>query len=376
MFDSNKLSVPTIQQWEEAGAALASAFSRYLDLCISLGPNSQKDGIHPEALVTRIDSALETLHTQLEQRVGQSRSILSRTRNQVLSPICRFPSEILSEIFAYVIFDGIDPSNPARMDVSLVDTYKSLHSLLGVCSTWRNVALGRGMFWSIVPILEPNSLSPLCDSQGKSFSTGLSLERSGSTNLHLAAIVPKPGLAVDFAKHVSRFGSINIQSESTLAIAKLLSHFIKSGFPLQVSNLSLCLKSNIPSNRIPLQNSCLSLLRYLDQTDFEDFLKSLSVIRLSDVLFDWNRINFSHRLVELEIQNLNLGYDSTLIRFLISLSSANEFISLKIIAVVTFPSLPTSQNTTKPTIFLPDGPTFGVRNLFYLYNHSSSPPPP
>ncbi|KEP49733.1 hypothetical protein V565_094150 [Rhizoctonia solani 123E] len=364
MFELNKSSVSTVRQWEEAGTALASALSKYLDLCALLGPNLQKDEIPAKAMAMQIDSALETFHTKLEQRVAESRSVLARTRNQLLPPVSCLSNEILSEIFTYVVFDPVDPSNPVSMNKSLVDIYQSLHSLLGVCSTWRDVVLARGSFWSIIPIVEPRSPGVSFHNGYKPRSTGISLGRSGSTNLHLAGIISAYNYGAELIEHIPRFGSINIISSSTSAISHLLSLFLGSGIPLKVSSLSLCLESNVPPSQIPPQRTSLSSCQRFQQKDLEDLVESLSVIRLSDVLFDWDRVKLSHRLVELELRNLNLGSDSNFISLLISLSSATELLTLKLIGVTTYPDPVTPQiTTTKPIISLPKLQTMVARNL-------------
>ncbi|EUC60914.1 hypothetical protein RSOL_375790, partial [Rhizoctonia solani AG-3 Rhs1AP] len=325
------------------------------------------DGTPPKVLATQIDSALDTFHIELEQRVAQSRSILARTRNQVLSisPISCLSNEILSEIFTYVVYDPIDPSNPVPMESSLVKIYKSLHCLLGVCSIWRNVILARGSFWSMIPIIELSSSSISLRSQGRPCSTGLSLERSGTTDLHLAAIFGKISKCddIDLTKYLSRLRSINIIARSTFVIGRLLNQILKPGSPLHVSELSLRFESKVFSDHIPPQRPCLSHIE--PWTNFEDLLESLSVLRLSDIMLDWSRITFSHRLVQLELQNTNLGSDSNLISLLTSLSSATELRTLELISVTTYPNPDTQITTTKPIISLPNLQTMVARNLYF-----------
>ncbi|CUA77984.1 Protein furry homolog-like [Rhizoctonia solani] len=369
MLDSNLSQNPgtlVIRQWEEAGAWLASALGKYLDLCISLGRDSQKDGTPPKALNIRIITALESLHTQLEQQLDQSRSVLAQTRNQLQSPISHFPSEILSEIFSHVIFDPIDLFEPVPMDDSLKNIYQSLHNLLGVCSSWKNVVLARGSFWSIVPIIEPKRSDFVVRRPGKPFSTCLSLERSGNADLHLAAIPFEGNLDLVFIKHASRFRSINILSESIFMIGELLDHFLKSGSQLQVSELSLSSNSKVFYHRVPPERIPLSLHPAFIETNFESILNSLSVLRLSDITFDWSKVQFSPRLVEIELQKLTLGSDEKFVELLSSLSSATELRTLKLISVVTRPSLTISQNTTiQANISFPKLQTVVARNLFF-----------
>ncbi|CAE6532300.1 unnamed protein product [Rhizoctonia solani] len=100
------LATPSITEWEEAGTSLANALSRYLNLCTSLGTNSLQEGARANDLVARIDSKLESLHVSMEQQVAQARSALSKTLNDIASPVHCLPEEILTKIFAYVIYSA------------------------------------------------------------------------------------------------------------------------------------------------------------------------------------------------------------------------------------------------------------------------------
>ncbi|GAB1524357.1 hypothetical protein RhiTH_007510 [Rhizoctonia solani] len=84
-----------------------------------------------------------------------------------------------------------------------------------------------------------------------------------------------------------------------------------------------------------------------EHTSFAQFLGSLTAFRISNVLFHWDNIAFSSRLVELRMQEVNLGYDDAIILFLKALSSASQLRDLKIIAVDTFhgPSITTRVDT-------------------------------
>ncbi|KEP49734.1 hypothetical protein V565_094160 [Rhizoctonia solani 123E] len=251
------------------------------------------------------------------------------------------------------------------MQDSLVTMYQSLHNLLGVCSTWRNIALARGLFWSIIPIMEYPGSDFMVRNPGKPLSTSLSLERSGNADLHLATIASERDRDLDFTQYASRFRSINILSGSIYTIGELLSNFVKSGSDLQVSSLFLCHKINLPSSQIPPLRTSLSSLRSFKYINFEDLLELISVLRLSNVMFDWDRVQFSHQLVELELQNLTLGYDSELTKLLTSLSTATGLRTLKFISVVTYPIDTLPYITTKSSISLPSLQTMVARDLFF-----------
>ncbi|CAE7103302.1 unnamed protein product [Rhizoctonia solani] len=357
MSNPNILGVPITRQWEDAGATLASALDKYLALCISLGRHVQKDGTPQKALAIQIDSALASLHATLEQRVAQTRSILAGTRNQVLSPISRLPNEVLLEIFSQTIFDFNRSYDPVPMEWSLVDIYRSLHNLLGVCSTWRNVALARASFWSIVPVMDGNP--------GKRLSTNLSLKRSGSMPLHLTAILSSPYIGVNLTEHASRFISINISSKHVIAAQLLVDQLLESGSPLKVSSLALCIEAGRTENQFPLPSGTISSLDFA-RPRLGKLLPSLSVLRLSGVLFRWDRVHFPHQLVELELQNINMGFDSNFVSLLTALASSTQLQTLKLISLVTIPDPVVLQSTiAKPSISFPKLQTLLARNMFF-----------
>ncbi|CAE6481320.1 unnamed protein product, partial [Rhizoctonia solani] len=228
-----------VQHWEQAGASLANAVDVYLNLCLSLEVNSLKEGIPPKHLVTRIDFALGSLHTIIGGRIAQARSALCRTRNQVASPIYCFPEELLAEIFAYVTF--ANAVEPIDMESRVISIYRSLHNLVGVCSTWRNIALSQGALWSTIPILESNL--PLVCRRG----TELSLRRAKNRDLHLAASLLHTPRVLDYhdlGENASRFRTINITSTNHDNITHIMDTLLESGKLARLSELSIRAKQD------------------------------------------------------------------------------------------------------------------------------------
>ncbi|KAG8689324.1 hypothetical protein FRC11_003153 [Ceratobasidium sp. 423] len=231
MFNEFTPSIyPAIREWEEAGVSLSTAPTKYLSMSLSLGARSVSEGIPLESLATRVDVALGSLHITLEREIVQARSTLAQTRNRILSPVFRFPEEVLSEIFINVVFA---PTNQLESDVEEVDTwpmeysimkiYRALHKLLAVCSVWRKIALARGVFWCTVPIFD----SPIRVMRRKQ-ATNLSIERAGTGDLHLVATLPYGSNVLDLdalAKHATRFRTANILTKvdhTTRAIMETL----------------------------------------------------------------------------------------------------------------------------------------------------------
>ncbi|KAG8758631.1 hypothetical protein FRC11_003320 [Ceratobasidium sp. 423] len=364
-----------VRRWEEAGAALASALKSYYDSCSYLETTYLKDSGSSQDLVTRIDSSLDSLHLTLDRQLAESRSTLARTRNRIAAPLYMFPDEVLSEIFLDVVYvptkmeQEVYPGLPIRMPEALKMIYQRLHSLIGVCSVWRNVAINCGALWSVIPMVDPGlKLGP-----PQRMATNLSLQRAGD-QLHLAAVLRTYISDVESMKmHAHRLRTINIKAESNMGIILLLVTLLHECDDLtSLSELSLCQKPRERSRNtrghdtaVPQpyeyvfnkdrDTSTLQLLSALFQT--------LSVIRIEGALFHWDQLAFSTRLVELRLHGVVLGYNIKMTDFLRAVSSARGLRDLRIISVVAFPDTVT---TTSPPFFsLPDLELLSLGDLDY-----------
>ncbi|CAE6397919.1 unnamed protein product, partial [Rhizoctonia solani] len=342
MLDTvDPFATPAVRHWEKAGTLLANALGLYLDHCTLLGKSSLNENMQPKELALRIDSALCSLHTLLDQQMAQARSILCKTRNEILSPATRLPEEVLAEICTYVVFSdqASDNSAVATMEDSVIGIYRSLHSLLGVCSVWRNAALVRGEFWSITPVLEYPFPAPQLKR-----AVELSLERAGSRELHLAGVLsPYRSHNLDILeKHTSRFRTVNIISESHDAIRHMIGVFLASSTPVLLSELSIYQKQAASFHP---RSSCDFRELYLVHPDtddpifeFYDLLSSLSILRLNGAHINLSMLP-SDQLTVLRLQALNLGYDHEMLSTLnCILSSATGLRELEIVSIRTFPN--------------------------------------
>ncbi|CAE6444404.1 unnamed protein product [Rhizoctonia solani] len=372
MLDTvDPLATPAVRHWEKAGTLLANALGLYVDHCASLGKSSLKEGIPPKELASRIDSTLDSLHTLLDQQIAQARSILSKTRNEILSPATRLPEEVLAEIFTYVVFSDrtLESSTVATIEDSVIGIYRSLHSLIGVCSVWRNAALVRGEFWSITPVLEYPFPAPQLKK-----AVELSLGRAGSRELHLAGVLSTHrSLNIDILeKHTSRFRTVNIISESYDAIRRMIGVFLASSTPVLLSELSICQKQATSFYR-GLPSEYQDLYPVHPDTDdpifeFYGLLGSLSILRLSGAHIRLDRLP-SDQLTKLRLQSLNLGYDHEMIFALrCTLSSATRLRDLGFVSIRTFPNsgwpLEDSYIATQ-TITIPSLQTLLIQDLYF-----------
>ncbi|CAE6471575.1 hypothetical protein ACGC1H_005315 [Rhizoctonia solani] len=331
-----------MQRWEEAGSLLSTALKSYLDSCSNLETACLQNNTRSTDLISRIDSALNSLHTILGQRLAQSRSTLARTRNKQASSLFRFPNEILAEIFLDVIYVPTKDERMAHLEMeSTVHTiYRRLHALNNVCSVWRNVAVNCKSAWRVVPLVGTELLGH------KRLATDLSLQRGGD-RLHLAAIQSHGGDFLRYYKsldeHAHYFSSANICAESKADLTDILNSFLESKHPLTLSSLSICqthetrpgeahtieveLHVPKPYDYLYYKHSPLQLL-------FGKLLQSLSTLRISGAFIHWDMTTFSTRLTELHLHRVTLGYNSELLDFLRAASSASELRDLKIISVI------------------------------------------
>ncbi|CAE6438294.1 unnamed protein product [Rhizoctonia solani] len=316
-----------ISCWELAGFSLSDALEKYLALSENLGNKALLENIPPLQLTARIDSALQSLHTNLSRKFNLTHSTLARTRNCFASRSYCLPREILTEIFLDVVYSSIDQLHPASMETTLLQMFRSLSSLQQVCRVWREIIVTRGTFWHFAPVYCTVTPDLRCTQ-----APNLALERSNG-NLYLAAVMKLniPGLLRTLPIS-PRIRKANIVAESYFAIQDFIKAILDSNPPATMSELSLYVERdhNGPSHnfvRILSGNSH-------EWGSFCEFLNSLSVLRVRGAHFDWTNMTFSHRLVEICIQDVMMGSDTgDFVQFLRNLSLAPNLRDLKLVSV-------------------------------------------
>ncbi|KAH7335621.1 hypothetical protein B0J17DRAFT_670842 [Rhizoctonia solani] len=351
-----------IKQWEDAGASLIIASKDYLDLCLGLAHDSFSEAEKPNDLATRIDTAFEDISNQL----FKIKSTLGRTRNRLVSPLHRLPEEVVSTIFMNVIFDlnhpGVPDSTLMEEDICLI--YHRLYRLLGVCSTWRDILMDRGVFWSMVPMVVNSSTRKRAPFE-------LSMQRSGGAKLHLVAVAESPDISKDLVevltKYGPRFRAINLSAGDQQVLVDSISQLLQQGSVCSLAELSIRSIDafNSPS-WFPSGDSYFLQMGDSRQNSFARLLAALTTFHINGTHFYWPTMRFSARLVELWIENITLGYDDAVVPFLHALSSASELRELKIITVDTFrrrDSMSTPLDTSLPVIF-PNLQSLFIRDIF------------
>ncbi|KAG8680968.1 hypothetical protein FRC11_001750, partial [Ceratobasidium sp. 423] len=339
----------TIERWEEADALLARAVARFFDTSTLLERQCTTLDESSNDLVTRIDLSLDYLQTTINRQLTDARLALAKTRNRLTRSVLSLPREVLSEIFLYVVYDPIDQDDPCNLAIDMetrVETiYRRLHSLLAVCVSWRNVGLACGALWSVIPVVDPLVGQP------RDLSTDLSLQRAGGNGLDLAISLSHESLdrLWPLAKHLSRFGTININQkhDGTTPLSGALRVILDYLKPGTLSKLSLEGASDAARGVFmgyydpdPPEFSKPNIARL--ESNFIQLVQSLSALRIRSVALNWERMAFSACLVILRIGRVSLGH-SGISSLIAALSSAQGLRKLELISIRAL----TDENRTK-----------------------------
>ncbi|CAA7260442.1 unnamed protein product [Cyclocybe aegerita] len=112
----------------------------------------------------------------------------------LVSPIRRFPPELLIEIFSWVVGESPFPTKHSAAYPHELVSYMPRHSLAfsQTCVYWRQVALSAPELWTSIPFLSwiyPSD-SPNANSQGCVYFVKLFLERSKELPIHVRVWLP------------------------------------------------------------------------------------------------------------------------------------------------------------------------------------------
>ncbi|KAG8689731.1 hypothetical protein FRC11_000943 [Ceratobasidium sp. 423] len=329
-FSSNPPSA--IREWELAGLSLSSALDKYLVLSDRLGDTALLENAHPRQLTLRIDSALQSLHITLSRQLTLAHSTLVRTRNRFASLAYRLPQEILTEILLDAVAHPIDQLHPISMETTMLQMFRDLYSLQLVCRAWRNVIVSRGSFWRFAPIYCTGTPDLRC-----TLAPNPAIERS-QRDLYLAAVIKLNIPRLLCALPISRLRKVNLTANSNSMIRGLIERLLEHGPPVALSELSLYEEIDRDEDDQDEDGEDDFVKILSDSHDcwnsFCELLQSLSIFRVRGAHFDWSNMSFSHRLVELRIQDVMMGPDTGgFTQFLKRLSLASNLRDLKIISV-------------------------------------------
>ncbi|CAE6470756.1 unnamed protein product [Rhizoctonia solani] len=335
------LPIAAVQLWEDLGQQLEKTLATYLDACITLETLNLNGSSAVNDLFVRIHQRLASFHFLLSRPLALSRSSITRARNNLIAPACRLPDEILSEILSLTLY-SITINEPRQLPYkdAVRLHYQRLHSFLGVCSTWRRVAIASGRFWSLVPLIENLSNRLVLNA------ARLSIERASNHRLCLAAQLGKfrpdiqDFIGTTFSQQGPRFHSINLYSESVKPIRQALALIVNTDQNRPIESLSLYRANSIDGiiNPPPGQLELVKLFpgRPSSSKIFKIFTQSLRVLRVCGMSFPFEGVPLSS-LTELRLQNLSLGENYALPIFLQGLGSAYQLRTLELITVLTNP---------------------------------------
>ncbi|KAG8733140.1 hypothetical protein FRC11_008493 [Ceratobasidium sp. 423] len=318
-----------------------------MDTCMSLKNSSLAElATNAEDLVPRIERHIASLSSFVACQVTQTCSVLSTARNQLVSLAYGLPEEVLVEIFTQVIYDPTDDQQRYQhrsLEQDLRFIYRRLYNLISVCSSWRNIAVRKRSFWSMVPMIDQCKCSdlPLEDV------TERSLRRSGGTGLYVAAatslrlpLLLRP--LVSYGKHI---WALNIKTDTLHTVKEVVSTLAVFSSPKTLSELSICLDSTTVFGG-PREEDCELIKQPLQhQERFRKILGSLRALRIRVAQIDLYDVSFVN-LLELRIENIQLGYKPIFKRLLRAISSASNLQYLQLVSVTSYLDRETNHLTT------------------------------
>ncbi|CAE7211824.1 unnamed protein product [Rhizoctonia solani] len=331
--ETKRLIPPSIdlEQWHEASAIFTTAAQRFCELSVSLETQCTIVNRSSPDLVARVETVIGFMQTALNGQLVRARAALTKVRNKLSGcSIFHLPDEILADIFIRHVYSLGEYHGMDTMDCRVNYIYQRVHTLLGVCVTWRRVGIACQDLWTVVPLADDFAAL-----RYRSLSTQLSLQRASHKSLHLAISTHhfSPKRLELLAGHWHRFSVVNIWSDS-LSREGILNYLLpisQNCPPGSLSKLSIRKKSWGWDSEIPRHEKLIDL-----DTRIYRLIGSLSVFRINGLGLPWGHISFSHRLVELRIADILLQNDSKIVSLFTALSSAPELKVLKLISVVSF----------------------------------------
>lgn len=272
-----------MQEWENARAQLATAIQTYVSTTKALeeATASCSTGAFYNPSPS-LEKELESLSLWIDE-LNKTRVVLAKTRNLQHPPISRLPPELLVSIFRIVV----DYAYPEYFP-EFVGYANPATTLICVCSDWRRIALEFGPLWSCVV---------LAHQIGRSYKDVLAtarmqLERTRGSPIDIfllselfyiagdTELQPIPNLLGPYLKQLR---SLSIQQHRNKDIESILDCCLENGAVGSLSELEVFGHSSIPI--FHQANS-----QKLGQLD--ELLRSVRVLKLHSVTFDWNSAVF------------------------------------------------------------------------------------
>ncbi|CAE6526123.1 unnamed protein product [Rhizoctonia solani] len=315
-------------------------------------------GANPKELASGIGSVF-SLSNQPENG-----TTLARTQNGSGCLPAKLPKEALSAIFANIVFDrDSDGSNLLSMEQEVRLIYCRIYGLAGVCLTWRKILMTEGVFWSVIPMIARPSTANQAPFR-------LCLQQAERYKLHLAAAIalsnPHGDLVDVLTKHGPRFHAINLSAGKRKVIRDAISALLQHNASVSLSKLSIqFINTSDMDEMLPRNSDYLFPRKSPHCYSFTRLVETLSAFHIRGMPI--HNIAFSSRLVELQIGDINLGYDKKVIPFLQALSSASELRDLKLMSVSTLhrPDITPDMVGAFPAVAFPKLQSLHLQDLYF-----------
>ncbi|KAL5640509.1 hypothetical protein ACGC1H_007679 [Rhizoctonia solani] len=321
------------QQWKDALANMSSATATYLNCCKALEAFSILELASAKDIDTMIDVGLGEMDTLITQPLSLARSSLARTRNKTVSKINSIPPEILLHIFSFFIYNSQSTQSVRSTTIGI---YRRLHTLVAVCSIWRRNCISCGSLWSLIPIFygfpDPETLCNLSHA-------------AGNSKLHLVAELgesARPDLnniLGQLTEGGQCFATIYLVCRTQLATRSVLEFFLDNPSSTlgSLTELSIYSKQPIPSidtDIHPGESHYIFSRQSAYQGSFSRLVKSLRSLRIRGTHFHLANTEYLN-LVELWLEQLDLGPIGTVRELVRSVSSASNLRIFRITTIIT-----------------------------------------
>ncbi|CAE6426335.1 unnamed protein product [Rhizoctonia solani] len=302
---------------------MSKVAANFRDCCSALKDAPFIDHADADAINAIIDFSPSDMDSLIVQPLLVARSSLARCRNKAVSKIYALPPEVLLAVFSFVIHD-FQTTQPVKSGT--LGVYRRLHTLVAVCSVWRNICMSHGILWSLIPLFHTGS---------NNFPTPETLRNlhraAGNSKLHLVAqlghCAPSNDILGEWISREKRVATINLTCQSRSTTRSILEYFLDNPTSTlsSVTQLSICsMLEGYSRAEAGSEDPRLIFSRQSEyQAKLPRLVESLRSLRIRNTYFHLADMKFFN-LVELRIQDLRFGSTITVLELFQSIFSASN----------------------------------------------------